>query len=114
MEGGFGRGYMPSGLGTAYCHECSMDQLSLWPCGLGCQQLIPRYYACSGHNYICSYLTLGGIMSCPTPFLYSPGEDSSPKPPAIHEMLGYILAMEHWYPYLAGRALGVLTDHALN
>ena len=31
-----------------------------------------------------------------------------------HEMLGCILAMEHWHPYLVGRAFDVLTDHAPN
>ena len=31
-----------------------------------------------------------------------------------HEILGCILAMEFWYPYLVGRAFGVLTDHVPN
>ena len=30
------------------------------------------------------------------------------------EMLGCILAMEHWHPYVVGRAFDVLTDHAPN
>ena len=30
------------------------------------------------------------------------------------EMLGCILAIEHWHPYLVGRAFDVLTDHAPN
>ena len=30
------------------------------------------------------------------------------------EMLGCILAIEHWHPYLLGRAFDVLTDHAPN
>ena len=30
------------------------------------------------------------------------------------EMLGCILAMERWRPYLVGRAFDVLTDHAPN
>ena len=30
------------------------------------------------------------------------------------EMLGCILAVEHWRPYLVGRAFDVLTDHAPN
>ena len=31
-----------------------------------------------------------------------------------YEILGCILAMEHWHPYLVGRAFDVLTDHAPN
>ena len=27
------------------------------------------------------------------------------------EMLGCILAMEHWHPYLVGRAFDILSDH---
>ena len=30
------------------------------------------------------------------------------------EMLGCILAMERWHPYLVGRAFDVLTDHVPN
>ena len=30
------------------------------------------------------------------------------------EMLGCILAVEHWHPYLVSRAFDVLTDHAPN
>ena len=30
------------------------------------------------------------------------------------EMLGCILAIEHWCSYLVGRAFDVLADHALN
>ena len=30
------------------------------------------------------------------------------------EMLGCILAMERWHPYLVGRAFDILTDHAPN
>ena len=31
-----------------------------------------------------------------------------------HKILGCILAMEHWHPYLVGRAFDVLTDHVPN
>ena len=31
-----------------------------------------------------------------------------------HEMLGCILAIERWHPYLVGRAFDVLSDHAPN
>ena len=31
-----------------------------------------------------------------------------------HTILGCIMAMEHWYPYLVGRASDVLTYHAPN
>ena len=31
-----------------------------------------------------------------------------------HKMLGCILAMEHWLPYLVGRAFDVLTNHTPN
>ena len=30
------------------------------------------------------------------------------------EILGCILAVEHWHPYLGGRAFDILTDHAPN
>ena len=30
------------------------------------------------------------------------------------EMLGYVLVMERWHPYLVGRAFDVLTDYAPN
>ena len=31
-----------------------------------------------------------------------------------HEMLGCILTIEHWHPYLVGRAFNVLTGHVPN
>ena len=31
-----------------------------------------------------------------------------------HEMLGYIMAIEHWHLYSIGRAFNILTDYALN
>ena len=30
------------------------------------------------------------------------------------EILGCILAIEHWHPYLVGRVFGLLTDHTSN
>ena len=30
------------------------------------------------------------------------------------EILGCIMTIEHWYPYLIGRAFDVLTDHMPN
>ena len=31
-----------------------------------------------------------------------------------HEILGSIMTMEHWHPYLVGGAFDVLTDHMPN
>ena len=71
---------MPSGLGTAERHKWPMDNLSLGPCGLNCQQLGLHRYTCGGNNSVRGHLASGVIVSHPAPLACSLGEDDSPKP----------------------------------
>ena len=80
MEGGFGYKHAPSGIGTAEHHKRYMANLSLRPCGLGCQQLGLHHYAYSGHNSVRSYFASDRITSCSASLLRSQGDDDSPKP----------------------------------
>ena len=81
VEGGFGHRYMLSGLGAAkHYKKWPMVNLSLGPCGVGCQQLGPCCYAYSGHTPVHSHFSLGKTMSHPAPLPHNLGEDDRPKP----------------------------------
>ena len=79
MEGGFGCGYMLTTLGDVEYHKQHVANLTVEPCGLGCQQLGPSHYACSGNTSVRGHFALGRIISRPAPLLYRTGEDDSPK-----------------------------------
>ena len=47
-------------------------------------------------------------------FLKSLNDNESRYSATEREMLGCILAIEHWHPYLVGRAFDLLTNHVPN
>ena len=69
---------MLTSLGNAFHTKCCMDNSTLWPCGLGCQQLGPCCYPCGGNNLCCSHFALDWIMSHLDPLPNSLGELGSP------------------------------------
>ena len=78
--GGFGHGYVQTGLGAAEYRKWPVANLTVGPCSLGCQQLGLCCYASDGSIFVHSHLALDRITSCPALLPHSLGENDSPKP----------------------------------